>query len=69
MAGIFGVLTIVFIVAVFVVFLNMIPNVEEWIQTTFATDEFGSQILLFIGLIAGIGIFSWLGMMYMPKKR
>jgi len=68
-AGIMGILAIIFIIALFVLFLDMIPDVLEWIQTALAVDEFGSKIVLFVGLIATIIGFSFLGLRNIPKKR
>lgn len=68
-AGIFGILVLVFIVALFVVFMSMIPNILTWIEETLSIDEFASQIIFFIALMLGITGFSYIGWMYMPKRK
>lgn len=69
MAGIFGVIVLVFIIGLFVVFLNMIPNVQDWIVDFLQVDEFMAQVVFFVALLAGILGFTYLGYMYMPKKK
>lgn len=69
MAGVFGIIVLVFIIGLFVVFLNMIPNIQDWIVDFLQVDEFMAQVVFFIALLAGILGFSYLGYMYMPKKR
>lgn len=68
-AGFFGIMVLVFLVALFIVFLEMIPDVLTFIQTTLGVDEFFSKVVLFIGLLVGIFGFSWIGYQYMPRKR
>lgn len=68
-AGISGILVLVFVLALFVLFLDMLDNMLEYLQTEMSVDEFGSKILLFLGLLLGIIGFSWISMQYMPKKK
>lgn len=68
-AGISAMLVLVMIIALFVVFLDMIPDVLVFIQDELKVDEFFSKILLFIALLAGIIGFSLLSMMNMSKRK
>ena len=69
MAGIFGVIVLVFIIGLFVVFLNMIPNIQDFIADFLQVEEFMAQVVFFIALLAGIMGFSYLGYLYMPKRK
>ena len=69
MAGIFGVIVLVFIIGLFVVFLNMIPNIQDFIADFLQVEEFMAQVVFFIALLAGIMGFSYLWYLYMPKRK
>lgn len=69
MAGFFGIMVVIMMIGLFIVFLSMIPDMLEWIQTTLGIDEFFSKVLLFIGLLIGIFAFSYGSYQYMPRKR
>jgi hypothetical protein len=69
MAGVFGIVVLIFIIGLFVVFLNMIPNVQDFIRDFLQVDEFMAQVVFFIALLVGIMGFSYLGYLYMPKRK
>lgn len=63
LAGIFGVVVLVMIIALFIVGLSMIPDIILMVQSLLSTDEFGAEMVTFGLLIVGITVFSWFGYM------
>ncbi len=61
MAGVFGVVILIMLVALFIVGLSMLPNVLILIQTILGVDEFASELIMFIALLFGISILSYKG--------
>jgi hypothetical protein len=68
MAGVFGIIVLIFIIGLFVVFLNMIPNIQDFIVEFLQVDEFMAQVVFFIALLMGILGFSYLAYLYAPKR-
>jgi len=68
-SGMSGIIVLVFVVLLFILSIGMIDNVLTWISETFTLDAFGAQLTLFFALILGIGFFSILSWMNMPKRK
>lgn len=70
-AGVLSAIMLVMLIAIFIIGLSMIPNILLTVQTVFSVDEFGSQIIVFLGLLVGIGVVSWFGYEFLfdDKKK
>jgi len=60
-AGVIGAVVLVMLIALFIVGLGMIPDILLFIQSLLGVDEFGSEIIMFIGLIIGIAVLGYKG--------